>query len=346
MTVYAEKRAGRLTGVYIIEVDGQRRRSRDISEARTIEAAMRAGDAPDMPAKSVPPVYTLGHLQRDSRVRFSGQRSAALTEMRFDTCVQLLGEDTPLADIRRAKLRELAKALKKRKGRDGKSLSGSTVNRYLAAISGALKWAVDEEVMGEDYTQPSVPRYEEGESRTDVVAVEDEARIVAHLEDTGHHRLALCVEVLAATGMRANELCLLERPDLALGNADDTMSWITVRKEVAKSKKPRTVPLPTPLAKRLVAVMEVEGLPRYWQLFRLYKAACAALGLPETVGLHTLRHTAGTRLGAVVSLSTVQDFLGHADPRTTKGYVHTQSDTLAEAARLLQASRQSQGAAA
>ncbi|ASR39999.1 hypothetical protein BAY61_32480 (plasmid) [Prauserella marina] len=38
---------------------------------------------------------------------------------------------------------------------------------------------------------------------------------------------------------------------------------------------------------------------------------------------HSLRHTAATLLGKAKTLSEVQDFLDHADPRTTRTYLHT-----------------------
>ncbi|MFF4599814.1 tyrosine-type recombinase/integrase [Amycolatopsis sp. NPDC001319] len=38
---------------------------------------------------------------------------------------------------------------------------------------------------------------------------------------------------------------------------------------------------------------------------------------------HSLRHTAATLLGKTKTLAEVQDFLDHADPRTTRTYLHT-----------------------
>ena len=38
---------------------------------------------------------------------------------------------------------------------------------------------------------------------------------------------------------------------------------------------------------------------------------------------HSLRHTAATLLGRTKALAEVQDFLDHADPRTTRTYLHT-----------------------
>ena len=53
-----------------------------------------------------------------------------------------------------------------------------------------------------------------------------------------------------------------------------------------------------------------------------FKAACRDAGV-RPVRFHDLRHTFGTRLAASgESMRTIQEFLGHADSKTTQIYVH------------------------
>ena len=53
-----------------------------------------------------------------------------------------------------------------------------------------------------------------------------------------------------------------------------------------------------------------------------FKAACRAAGVRE-VKFHDLRHTFATRLAASGQpLRTIQEFLGHADSKTTQVYAH------------------------
>ena len=53
-----------------------------------------------------------------------------------------------------------------------------------------------------------------------------------------------------------------------------------------------------------------------------FKAACRAARVPE-VKFHELRHTFATSMAASgVPLRTIQEFLGHADSKTTQIYAH------------------------
>jgi integrase len=53
-----------------------------------------------------------------------------------------------------------------------------------------------------------------------------------------------------------------------------------------------------------------------------FKAACRSAGVRE-VKFHDLRHTFATRLAASGQpLRTIQEFLGHADSKTTQIYAH------------------------
>lgn len=59
----------------------------------------------------------------------------------------------------------------------------------------------------------------------------------------------------------------------------------------------------------------------------MIRTIAVAAGVPQAkagkLTPHSLRHTAATLLGKTKTLAEVQDFLDHADPRTTRTYLHT-----------------------
>lgn len=58
------------------------------------------------------------------------------------------------------------------------------------------------------------------------------------------------------------------------------------------------------------------------KLTRRFKAACADAGV-RPIRFHDLRHTFATRLAASGQpMRTIQEFLGHADSKTTQIYAH------------------------
>jgi len=57
------------------------------------------------------------------------------------------------------------------------------------------------------------------------------------------------------------------------------------------------------------------------QVLKRFKRYCKAAGIQKNVRFHDLRHTFGTRMAAVgTPLRTLQEWMGHADSRTTQRY--------------------------
>ena len=131
--------------------------------------------------------------------------------------------------------------------------------------------------------------------------------------------------ILLGTGLRAGELTSLLWDDINL--QDGTL---TIRAEVSKSKRSRTIPLRqdlqgilrglrrvAPTAQRHV-FLNTRGNPWGHNLSRRLKPILAAAGLPPTIDLHHLRHTFGSHLLAGgTDPKTVQMLMGHASLTTT-----------------------------
>jgi len=134
-----------------------------------------------------------------------------------------------------------------------------------------------------------------------------------------------------AAGLRVSEVCALQVGDIE--SAPDRMC-LKVRQ--GKGGQDRY----TLLSPRLLETLRLywqTTRPRTW-LFpdktgdgpmgdqtaqRMYWAACAAAGLTNAAGIHTLRHSFATHLlEAGVDLHTIQRLLGHGHISTTMRYLH------------------------
>ena len=57
------------------------------------------------------------------------------------------------------------------------------------------------------------------------------------------------------------------------------------------------------------------------QVLKRFKRYCKAAGVRKKVRFHDLRHTFGTRMAAAgVPMRTLQEWMGHADSKTTQIY--------------------------
>lgn len=140
-----------------------------------------------------------------------------------------------------------------------------------------------------------------------------------------------------AAGLRVSEVCALQ-----IGDIESAPDRMCLKVRQGKGGQDRY----TLLSPRLLTTLR-----RYWQtcrprlwLFpnkagdgpmndqtaqRLYWAACAAAGLTNAAGPHTLRHSFATHLlEAGVDLHTIQRLLGHGHLSTTLRYLHLAQNRL------------------
>ncbi len=187
-------------------------------------------------------------------------------------------------------------------------------------------------------TPKPLPRY---------VSIEEFGAIYGKVEaDDDEYRLMLWTAW--ETGMREGEICALERGDITIVNGEAT---INVCKTVAlgnkvpgrprpliitlpKSGKPRTIPCPLDLAKRLLvpgrhpsrifpAKQNPNRLLRPQYLGKRFAVLRTQITLtnPRLPKFHDLRHSyASNQLGGGVSLEVVSQRLGHSSITVTYQY--------------------------
>jgi integrase len=248
--------------------------------------------------------------------------------------------------------------------------SNRTSNLIVSTLQAALKWAVQNEVVGRNpiaHVKPLRYKPADFKYRRRALSEPELARFLCAVEEDDEEcdvlmqgmqrvpQLPLFL-TLVTTGVRWNEARTLVWHDLDLKRR-----VLVVRAENAKSKRERSIPLPEDLADRLRNLkmtheavhgrlpaasdrvfLSPEGCP--WpqpttNITRVLHRLLARAGIRRVdaegrrIDLHALRTTAASRLArSNVPLVKTQKILGHADPRTTSAvYVALEAEDLRDA---------------
>lgn len=347
MTIYPEKRKGKLTGRFVTEVTYRGRRLKgtftSFNEANDNEVLFRTrleagehGTIREGPNDA--PKTLLGLLDRAAPLLWGtsdwGDTARALTKR----MAGWLGGNPRLDQITTASVDIVIGKLK------AQGLAASTINGYMSVLSGLLRWAQEREYLK---VLPSFKDawQEKDEGRIRWITDEEEASLTALLRAYGREDIEAFVVAAIRTGARRNELLSAQPENLhatTIHTLDGPMEcyWLEITGSNAKTGKSRMVPLTletyTLLKSYLPWSLSKEQL-RFW-----WAKAREALGLksdPDFV-LHACRHTCATRLiEAGVNLRVVQLYLGHSDINTTLKYTHVSNDLLARAAYQLASRR-------
>jgi integrase len=246
---------------------------------------------------------------------WKGTRSEQKNNQVAGYLVEHFGAETPLEDIREAKIDEYKDVLKE------KGNSAATINRRLAVLSRIFTFAKSRHGLE---TIPTIDLEPIGKGRIRVVTRNEEAVMLKILQQWGKPEASNMVQVLLDTGMRPSEPFTLKKEDL---NLDGDVGVITIWDN--KTDKPRTVPL----TKRCQAIFEKQSKSKFSTLFDktndsldwVWKRLRKHMRLDRDKGFvpYCLRHTCATRLiQAGVNVVVVKEWLGHEDLETTMNYVH------------------------
>lgn len=228
------------------------------------------------------------------------------------------------------------------------TLSVATVARKLSALRQFYGFLMDEGDRADDpsasLVRPQIRRalpriltVEEAGLMVDALtSVTDTDAATANASDT-QLRLAVMVELLYGSGLRATEVCSLPR-----GALNPDRPFLIVR---GKGDKERLVPV-SDRARWLCArwVQRIDPASPYLfpsgrahlsrvRLFQQLRALAASVGIdPTRVSPHVLRHAFATHLlSGGADLRALQAMLGHSDIATTEIYTHVDRDRLVEA---------------
>lgn len=208
--------------------------------------------------------------------------------------------------------------------------SAATINRDEDVARKMLRWASSQTpAMCGCTPMSSRDRVRETErsGRIEIPSPDEIARLVATLDGPmNHHGMALAVTTGVATGLRLDELRHLSAADLTsdsirvvpeTGPADT--AW------TSKGHRERRIPVGADVL--TIALEFIHWRDAYrWQLSdqwmgKLLARACKAIEIPPC-GMHDFRRTFATEaVRSGIALTTVQDWMGHRDIRTTQRYL-------------------------
>ncbi len=334
MPIYPDKKNGKPTGHYRIEVqlNGQRLRGRapDLKEAKRLELSMldrlsqgEGDDTTPAPAPLGSPKavrsraktasLSFGEAAKRARgILWVGQATEAESFLKLDRIVGLVGPKTPLDDFDANAADDLLALLSAR------GIKPGTINRYLSCVSAFLRFCKKRGFR--TIPAPELEWRDEDEGRIRWLSYEEEARLMELLPAS----ISTVIYVAIRTGMRASEIMTL-KPDQVQPR------WVHLWK--TKNGSPRSVPIPDDLYKVLQGL--VRNMPSYPQVYRAWETARTKMGLKgdPTFVFHACRHTYATRaVQAGVNIRVLQKLMGHKTIQTTLRYAHVDDKTLADAA--------------
>ena len=330
MSVYAEKKAGVLTGRFRAEVqhNGNRAKRAFGSHAEAVAwerdllsklAANGALEAPQVAPRAIVAEehsYTFYkcYSKADGKL-WKGNSFEASSLAMVRLCMELFGDDRPIDGIGLADVDDLIEAL------EAKGRSGATLNHYMKALGSFLKWC-----HARGYRKAPLFKMEHrelDEGRIRWITPEEEAYLLAFRNNHAPWFGDL-VKVGIETGMRRSEI-------LTLDPGQVEAEWVRLWK--TKSKSPRSVPIDVETRERLKRLLK-NGMPTQHMLRGEWSKARKEMGLEADPWFvfHATRHTCATRLvNANVNLRVIQKFMGHKNIETTIRYAHVQDETLADA---------------
>lgn len=279
----------------------------------------------------VPNVWTVSHaVDIAERVAWSDTAWGLRATRHARQFADYIGPDTLLSDVGLTTLDDWAAAL------SASGLSGSTVNRYLAAVSRLLNIAHARDGVP---SVPAIPRRKETPSRVRFLTENEENEIREWLSSNAKLEALLLFNLLIDTGLRMGEALSLQWRDV-----DFNTGLISVWK--TKNDVPRSVPMTKRVRTSLLFLKQTTTLaPRrreyptpkvtqkqetaiditrdqFRQTWDTMRASLGYADDPQFVP-HCLRHTCASRLvQRSVPLKVVQEWLGHKTINQTIRYAH------------------------
>jgi len=235
--------------------------------------------------------------------------------------------DEPFEEVRRDSLERFFQE------RRAAGIKTSTCNRNRSALRVIFAWAVERGIVEESPVR-LIRKFKERPRQGIALTAEE---FSALLMAAAPHLKAYLLALLWTGGRRTETIRLRWRW------FDPSVPCLTFVQEHTKGKKTRTVPVPDPLLRALLA------LPRGAPDARIFtyegrevesmrsamRSACRRAGLPS-IGWHVLRRTfASLASDNGMPLQDLQELMGHSRPEVTKKYIVQNDGFLARTSKYL-----------
>jgi integrase len=211
---------------------------------------------------------------------------------------------------------------------NGKPLSPATVNRYAAALSGVITWAIKRRIAPKGYAHPcaSIEIRPENTGKTRFLSEDERDRLLVACKASKWPGLYLLVLMALSTGARRGELMGLRWRDIDLVHRVATV-------ERTKNGDGKVMPL-IPAVFELLELGKAKGKPDAL-VFASKRTPTTPYAFDERwakaleaakirgVTFHTLRHSAASFLAKNgATLLEIGDLLGHRNITVTRRYSH------------------------
>jgi len=231
-----------------------------------------------------------------------------------------------LANLTPAVIADARDKLRRGTTRQGRQRSAATVNRYLAALSRALTWAVNEKGWINDSPVRRVAKFTEPQGRVRCLTDDERKRLLAACRASASPHLYPVVVLALSTGARRGEILNLRWKDVDLKRG-----VIVLHK--TKNRERRALMLTGAalrMMKKLSKVRRIncdylfpnEAGEGPFNIRGPWEKAIEAAGL-EDLRIHDLRHTAASYLAmSGATLAELAAILGHKTLAMVKRYTH------------------------
>lgn len=342
MSIYAEKREGKLTGYYRVELqrgtERYRKRHKSLLEAEEDEKRVRLLWVQETPVASLRAPQakprdicaTLSEAISEAKgVLWRGQRMEDTNWQRMAHIQEILGKHRRLDDIDTRDVAQLRNALIKR----GKM--ESTCNRYCSLLRTFLTHCYDFKLRSVPVNKDTIKLLwvNEGAGKIRWITQEEEKVLLELLPDN----VAKLVKIAIWTGCRRDELLTAKLDQI---NGTRLHLWDTKTSKTTKrgAQGQRTVFMTPEISAMLTELITTKTMPTRRYLRTCWDNARREMNLEhdKDFTFHTTRHTCATRLlDAGVSPLVIQKWLGHSRIETTLRYAHVKDQNLEQALEMV-----------